>query len=347
MIRRLLVLLCLAVVVLALWPVAIHLRDNQPVVLLPGTEEELRERAAAQAATIEQSDADFDQSIPEAALEPQVVMDADETPWPADTATDSIPFAALHKALAAAMAENELAGVQQLLDSLATPAERRGAFRWLAHHDGDAGLAMALTILWMTPADDPRHADYISALHGIRHPALAAWLVQALATTTDEQTRERLAAVLATVRGPALIEAIEQQLATNYSPTQRAPWLAVLRQRTDFEELPALMSLAESSDPDIAAAAAHGIANIGGWEACLWLAECALQPNAPHYYRDALAAGSSGFSQAAMAFIAGGRGVPEPLRTAAVAGGTAAGAGQLHPAVQSGQDGMDDSERWF
>ena len=122
-------------------------------------------------------------------------MDADETPWPADTATDSIPFAALHKALAAAMAENELAGVQQLLDSLATPAERRGAFRWLAHHDGDAGLAMALTILWMTPADDPRHADYISALHGIRHPALAAWLVQALATTTDEQTRERLAAV--------------------------------------------------------------------------------------------------------------------------------------------------------
>ena len=38
MIRRVLVLLCLAVVVLALWPVAIHLRDNQPVVLLPGTE---------------------------------------------------------------------------------------------------------------------------------------------------------------------------------------------------------------------------------------------------------------------------------------------------------------------
>lgn len=347
MIRRLLVLICLAVAALALWPVAVHLRDARPAALLSGVAVEARESGGARAAVLEPSDEGFGESIPEAALELQVVMDADETPWPADTATDSMPFAPLHKALAAALAENKLAGVQQLLDSLATRAERREAFRWLAHHDGDAGLAMALTILWMTHAEDPRHADYVSALHGIRHPALAAWLVQTLATTTDEQTRERLAEVLATVRGPALIEAIEQLLAANDSPAQRAPWLAVLRQRTDFDELPALMNLAESPDADIAAAAAQGIANIGGWEACLWLAECALQPNAPDCYRDALAAGSSGFSQAALAFIAGGRDVPEPLRTAAVAGGTATGSGQLYPAVQPGQDNMDDSERWF
>lgn len=366
MMRRLPLYVGLAVAVWALWLTAARLGNHHPVARQEAADPAagLGAGASAGASTPVPEMAAEDVNVSPSAAPRGRLPDADEMPWPAATPANPAPFAALHQALADALAQNEWSRVKDLVDALATQAERQEALRWLAHHENEAGLAMALTILWMMPADDPRHAEGLRALQGIRDPALAAWLVQALAAAPDERTRARLADVWAAVRGPALIQAIADQLSASATPAQRAPWLTALRQRADYEELASLMELAATREPDVAEAAAYGLANIGGWEACLWLAESALQPNAPRYYQEALATSSSGFSQAALAFIAGGQYVPEPLRVAARAGGVAAGdaraaAGQgiapvppaLAPdrvaAAQPEQDGVDDGERWF
>ena len=104
------------------------------------------------------------------------------------------------------------------------------------------------------------------------------------------------------------------------------------------------MSLAESSDA-ISPQRRRGIANIGEVGAYPLVGGMRAQPIAA--LLSGCLGGSSSDSAKRRWHCAGRRGVPEPLRTAAVAGGTATGAGQLHPAVQPGREGMDDSERWF
>ena len=118
-----------------------------------------------------------------------------------------------------------------------------------------------------------------------------------------------------------------------------------LKRRNTFEELEPLMRLAETGPDDVAEAAAYGIANIGGWEACLWLAEMALQPDAPAYYMEALATGGSAWSGKAMAFL---RSDWDELATAVARAEVLPG---LAVAVDGGgaeaEARLDDSERWF
>ena len=290
-------------------------------------------------------------------------IDADELPWAGDHAVNPRPHAELEQVLADATRDGDLAELRNRLNSLATRQECREAFRRLARGD-DSSLAAALALLWLLPAGDPLHEDGLRALAGMDHPGLAAWLARVLPAARDEESRARLGEILAVMQGPATVGAIADVLRALDDPAQRAPWLALLRRRSSVEELPALARLTESAKRDIAAAAAFGMAGVGGWEACLWLAEMAGAADAPGFYAEALAASLSAFSREALRALAAESGVPGAARGAAMTALAATESSVTpnqwpHMPVGTGPEvvrpdtdevaagGSDDDERWF
>ena len=284
------------------------------------------------------------------------VAGADEMPWGNADVVASSSVSDGDAELLAIVQNGDLPALQAWFDALDTRRQRREAFRRLARCGDEAGLASALALLWTLPVSDPLYEDGLQAMAGMDHSELADWLADALSGVVDEEVRERLTGILAVMSGPATVQSIESMALAADDPREREPWLALLEQRTSMEEWAPLAQLAESDDPEMASAAACGLANIGGWEACLWLAEAASAPGAPSYFAEALASGLSVFSREALRVLAA-----DPAAGGAVRGAaqTALSASNRSPAVdllvsppvEQGTDPLalnpQEDERWF
>ena len=291
--------------------------------------------------------------------------DADETPWGSEFRAGPDPSGSARRELGALAEKGDLAAVFSRFEALETREARREAFRWLARSGDNAALASALAVLWTTAADDPVRKEYLQVLNGMDDPELAGWLADSWAAVKEEEARARLLEILAMMKGPATLQAWGEIFSAQADPLQREAWLALLKQRTSPGELSALMRLAESGDDDVAAAAAIGVANIGGWEACLWLADAASEANARAFWGAALASGSSAFSQSALISLAADRGRSEAVRSAALVALASPGSPRSQVAlanhavapprvenplpvtVRNVVDSTDDGERWF